>query len=66
MKQIHEKGYADKYAEMETARSTTQEPATQGSATRGSTTRGSTTLIGLAVDRAARKVGGYRIERLRP
>jgi hypothetical protein len=64
MKQIHEKGYADKYAEIATARSTAQGSTAQGSATRGSTARGSMTLIGLAVDRAARKVGAYRIEEL--
>jgi hypothetical protein len=45
MKQIWEKGYADKYA-------------------RGFATWESTTLIGMAVDRTARRVGGYRVEKL--
>jgi hypothetical protein len=49
MMQIREKGYADKYAET--------------GVTQGSTTRGSTTLIGLAVDRTARRVGACRIEK---
>jgi hypothetical protein len=42
MRQIREKGYADKYA---------------------AAPQGVTTLIGMAVDRSARRVGGCRIER---
>jgi hypothetical protein len=51
MRQIREKGYADRYKE-------------NRKSVQGSTTLGSTTLIGLAVDRSARRVGGYRIEKL--
>jgi hypothetical protein len=45
LRQIHEKGYADRYKEDRTI-------------------HGSTTLIGLAIDRSARRVGGYRVEKL--
>ncbi|MDR1874847.1 MAG: PD-(D/E)XK nuclease domain-containing protein, partial [Synergistaceae bacterium] len=61
MRQIREKGYADRYKEN---RKSVRGSATLESTTLGSTTRGSTTLIGLAVDRSARRVGGYRIEKL--